>query len=40
MPAIAALAVISLDDDFGYGPHYQFRFSTSTPGVSWLRTVL
>src|SRR6266702_3431055 len=22
------------DDDFGYGPHYQFRFSTSTPGVS------
>src|SRR5258708_25163209 len=22
------------DDDFGYGPHYQFRFSTSTPRVS------
>src|SRR5580698_10478510 len=28
------------DDDFGYGPHYQFRFSTSTPGASWVRTVL
>src|ERR1700692_3600192 len=28
------------DDDFGYGPHYQLRFSTSTPGVSWVRAVL